>query len=78
MASMESRVTTLEANHKEVMSNINEIKNNHIFHLAQDISRLNDKVDKINLTIAKWAGIIIGAMFIVQFLAQYLPSILNK
>ena len=59
---------------KELAQEIQTIKENHLAHMAEDIDRVEGKVDKIDNRI--WAILIIlcGATFvpmILEFLKQY-------
>ena len=59
---------------KELAKEIDAIKNNHLAHMAEDIDRVEGKVDKIDNRI--WAILIIlcGATFvpmILEFIKMY-------
>ena len=59
---------------KELAHEIDIIKNNHLAHMAEDIDRVESKVDKIDNRI--WAILIIlcGATF-VPLLLEFVKSI---
>jgi uncharacterized protein Yka (UPF0111/DUF47 family) len=59
---------------KELAKEIDIIKNNHLAHMAEDIDRVENKVDKIDNRI--WAILIIlcGATF-VPLLLEFVKSI---
>ena len=59
---------------KELAREIDIIKNNHLAHMAEDIDRVESKVDKIDNRI--WAILIIlcGATF-VPLLLEFVKSI---
>jgi hypothetical protein len=59
---------------KELAKEIDIIKNNHLAHMAEDIDRVETKVDRIDNRI--WAILIIlcGATFlpmVIEFVKQY-------
>lgn len=73
----ERRIATLEANHQEAMNIINEIKSNHLVHLASDIKDLTGKVDEISLKIARWGGAILILGIVGQLLIDKLERIIQ-
>lgn len=75
--SYERRISTLEANHQEAMNIINEIKSNHLVHLAQDIKDLTRKVDEISLKIARWGGAILILGVLGQLIIDKLERIIQ-
>lgn len=62
----ENRLSTLEANYISLEEKITEIKDNHLVHLADDISKLKDKISAIDVKLAMWSGAIIVAGYILQ------------
>lgn len=67
----ESRVATLEANHKEISRVIDEIKNNHLVHLSNDIAEVKKAVDELRVSFAKWTGGLAVAIMAVQLILKY-------
>lgn len=47
-AKEEMRLTQLEIDSKIIKSDITVIKNNHLAHMAQDIDRIENKLDKVD------------------------------
>ena len=47
-AKEEMRLTQLEIDSKIIKSDITVIKNNHLAHMAQDIDRIENKLDKLD------------------------------
>jgi ubiquinone biosynthesis protein UbiJ len=47
-AKADVRITQLEIDTKIIRSDISTIKNNHLAHMAQDIDRIEQKVDKLD------------------------------
>lgn len=68
----ESRVATLEANHKEISRVIDEIKNNHLVHLSSDIAEVKRAVDDLKISMAKWTGGLAVAMLVIELLIKFL------
>lgn len=79
----ENRISTLEANYKSLDEKVDKILNNDLVHIADKVDNLNEKIDKnhdkiiqdINdtkLVFAKWSGMIIGAITIIQLAIKFI------
>ena len=79
----ENRISTLEANYKSLDEKVDKILNNDLVHISSKMDNLYKKIDEnqekitkdindLKLIFAKWSGIIIGAIFIIQLAVKFL------
>lgn len=72
IASIKVDIARLEEKNNSLNEKVDEIKNNHLAHIAADIKDLTQAQIKTNLKIAYWSGGVAVVVIIVQVLAWIL------
>lgn len=71
IASIKVDIARLEEKNNSLNEKVDEIKNNHLAHIAADIKGVNDKVDRLSLKIAYWTGGLLVATSMIQYIIYY-------
>ena len=65
----EDRLTAVEIDTKNIITEISTIKNNHLTHMAQDMDKMDKKIDKVDMRLWAILMILVASVFI-PFVAQ--------
>lgn len=68
----ESRIATLEANYTDLSRSVDTIMTNHLPHIQAGIDELNKNVSKLNVDFAKYIGIGIGGIAVLEILMKFI------
>ncbi len=77
MPSDKERISTLEEQYKGVREDVKEIKTNHLPHIQDSLDLLDKRLDKIDITLAKWGFAVVILVAVIQFVSPWVQAILN-
>lgn len=60
------KIIRVEEGLKSLSTTVDEIKNNHLAHLAIDIKEVRESIGSINGKLAMWSGGIVAAVWILE------------
>lgn len=72
---IENRISTLEANYKDLASSLDEVKNNHLLHIQNGLDELKTQVSQLRVDFAKYIGIGIGGIAVLEILIRFVLKV---
>jgi hypothetical protein len=66
------KIIRLEQGQRGICDEIKEIKENHLFHLSEDVKNLRNDITELKLKIARWSGGVAVLIILAQIILRFI------